>query len=78
MLDEGETRVLINLNKPWYLYCNEHNNVPIPIPAYDYTVINTSLLCDCQLQGGNGFLHYAWHHAPLQIRLTGTCILQFT
>ena len=42
----GETLLLSNLDKPWYLHCNEHNNVPIPIPAYDYTTINRSLLCD--------------------------------
>ena len=30
-------------------------NVPIPIPTYEYTVINRSLLCDCQMQRGNEF-----------------------
>ena len=55
ILDAGDTLLLSNLDKPWYLYCNEHNNVPIPIPACDYTVINRSLLCYCQLQGGNEF-----------------------
>ena len=57
MLDAGYALLLSNLNKPWYLHCNEHNNVPIPIPAYDHTVINGSLLCYCQLQGVNEFLH---------------------
>ena len=48
--------LLSNLDKPLYLHCNEHDNVPIPIPTYDYIVINRSLLCDCQLQGRSEFL----------------------
>ena len=57
ILDVGDTLLLNNLLKPWYLHCSEHNNVTIPMPAYDNTVINRSLLCDCQIQGGNEFLH---------------------
>ena len=57
IFDAGDTLLLSNLDKPWYLHCNEHNNVPIPIPAYDYIVINRSLLSDCQLQEGTEFLH---------------------
>ena len=37
--DAGETLELSNLGKPWYLHCSEHNNMPIPIPAYNSTVI---------------------------------------
>ena len=53
-----------NLDKPWYLHCNTCNNVPIPILAYDYTVIDRSLLCNCQLQGGNEFLHESLASCP--------------
>ena len=52
-----DTPLLSNLDKPWYLSSNEHNSVPIPIPAYDYSVISRSLLCDCHLQGGNELLN---------------------
>ena len=55
ILDAGDTLLLHNLDKLWYLHYIEHNNVPIAIPAYDYTVIYTSLLCHCQLQRGNEF-----------------------
>ena len=54
--DAGETLMLSNLNKP-YSHCNEHNNVPTPLPVFHESVINRSLLCDCQLQGGNEFVH---------------------
>ena len=37
ILDAGDTLLLSNLDKPWYQHCNEHNNVPIPIPAFDYS-----------------------------------------
>ena len=30
ILDEGDTLLLSNLDKPSYLHCNEHNNEPIP------------------------------------------------
>ena len=56
ILDGGDTLLLSNMDKPWYLHCKEHNNVPIPIPSYDYTVINRWLLCSCQLQRGNELL----------------------
>ena len=48
----GDVLLLRSLDIPCYLLCNEQNNVPIPIPSY-YTMINRSLLCDCQLQGRN-------------------------
>ena len=51
IVDAGDTLLLSKLDKPWYLKCNECNNVPV----YDYTVINRFLLCDCQLQGKNEF-----------------------
>ena len=57
ILDAGDTLLLSNLDIPWYLHCTEHNNVPVLIPTYDYTVIKRPLLCNCQLQGGNEFLH---------------------
>ena len=57
ILDAGDTLLLSNMDKPWYLYCSEHSNVPIPIPACVYTVINRSLLFNCQLQEGNEYLH---------------------
>ena len=38
--------------------------MPIPIPAYDYTVFNRSLLCDCQLQRGNEFLNESLASCP--------------
>ena len=45
--DAGDTFLLSSLGKPSYLHCSEHSSVPIPIPAYDCTFINRSLLCDC-------------------------------
>ena len=51
ILDDGKTLLWGNLDKPWDLHCNEDNNVLIPIPAYDYTVIKRYLLCEYQLQG---------------------------
>ena len=45
ILDAGDTLLLSNLHKPWFFHCHEHNNVPIPIPVYDFSIINTSLLC---------------------------------
>ena len=56
ILDAGDNLLLSNLYKPWFLYCNEHNTVPIPIPAWDYNIINRCLLFDCNLLGGNEFL----------------------
>ena len=78
ILDAGDTILLSNLYKPWYLHCNEHKNVPIPIPAYDYSVINRSWLCDCQLQRRNELLHELkiYIHAPQQKRWAEICILQ--
>ena len=64
ILGVGDTLLLSNLDKPWYLHCNEHNIVPIPIPADDYPVTNRLLLCDCQLQGGNEFLHESLASCP--------------
>ena len=64
--DAQDTLLLGNLDKPWYLQCNEHNNVPIPIPTYDYTVTNMSSLSDCQLHGGNEFLHESLASCLLQ------------
>ena len=55
-LDAGDTLLLSNLDKSWFLHFNEYNNVPIPIPAYYYIVKNRSLSCNCELQGGH-FLH---------------------
>ena len=49
IIDAGDTLLLFNVNRPGYLHCNEHNNVPIPIVTYEYTAINRSLLCDWQL-----------------------------
>ena len=40
ILYAGDTFLLGNLDKPWYLHCNKHNNVSIPLTAYEYTVIN--------------------------------------
>ena len=65
ILDALDTLLLSNLDMPWYLHCNVNNNVPIPILAYNYTVINRLLLCDCQLQGGNQFLHESLASCPL-------------
>ena len=39
ILDAEITLLLSNLDKPWYLQCNEYNNIPIVISAYEYTVI---------------------------------------
>ena len=64
LLDAGDTFLLCHLDKSCYLLCNEHNNVPIPVSAYTYTVINRSLSCDCQLQGGNEFLHESLASCP--------------
>ena len=36
---------------------SDHHNVPTPIPACGYAVINRSLLCNCQLQRENEFLY---------------------
>ena len=55
--DAGDTLLLSNLDKTWYLHCNKHNIVSIPIPANDHTAINKYLLCDCKLEGGNELLH---------------------
>ena len=55
MLDAGYILLLSNLDRHLYLQCNEHNNVPIPIPANDHTVPGKSLLRDCHLQRGNDF-----------------------
>ena len=60
----GNTLLLNNQDKPRYLHCNEHSSVPIPIPIYDYTVINRSLPCDCQQQGGNVHLHTSLASCP--------------
>ena len=49
ILDAGDTLLFSNLDKPCYLHFNKHNSIPVPIAACDYTVINRSLLCDCQL-----------------------------
>ena len=57
ILDAGDSLLSSNLDRLSYLHCNKHNSVWKPIPAYDYTVIKKSLLCDCQLPGGNEFLH---------------------
>ena len=40
---QEEPLLLSNLEKPWYLYYNENNNVPICISAYDYTIIKEFL-----------------------------------
>ena len=56
IFDAGETLLLGNVSKPWYLHCKDLNCVLIPIPLYAYTVIKKSLLYDSQLQGGNEFL----------------------
>ena len=64
ILDVGDTLLLSSLNKLWYLHCNEHNNVPISTSAYDYTVMNRSLLCNYQLQGGIEFLHKSLGSSP--------------
>ena len=56
ILDAEDTLLSSNLDKPLYLHCNEHYNVPIPISTYDYIFINRSLQCDCQFKRGNGFL----------------------
>ena len=50
ILDAGDIHLLSKLDKHLYLCCDEFNNVPIPIPAYEYSVINRLLLCDCQLK----------------------------
>ena len=57
VLDAGQTLRLSHLDKPWYFHCNEYNDVPMPIPSYSYTVINRSLLCDCQIQEVSEFVH---------------------
>ena len=44
ILVTGDTLLLSNLDKPWYIHGNEQNSVPIPIPAYDYTPISRSLV----------------------------------
>ena len=43
ILDAGNTLLMSDLDRPWYLHCNEHNNIPMSISASDYTVINRSL-----------------------------------
>ena len=35
ILDAEDTILLSNLDKPWYLHCNEQNDVPLSIPVYD-------------------------------------------
>ena len=52
-----ERLLLSNLDKPYHFHCNEHFNVPLLIPAYEHIAINRSLLCDCQIEEGNKFLH---------------------
>ena len=42
IVDAGDTLFLSYSDKAWYPHCNQHNSVPIPIPAYDYRVINGS------------------------------------
>ena len=51
--DLGES--LLFLDKHWSLHQDEYINALILIPAYDYTVISTSILYDCQLQERNEF-----------------------
>ena len=69
ILDAGDTLVLSNLEKPWYLHCNEHNNVPITIP-------DRLLLCVCQLQGENKFLHESLVSCPSTDNIDRNVILQ--
>ena len=64
ILDAGDTLLLSNLDKPHYLHCIKHNNIPISIPVYEYTAVNRSLSCDCHLQGGNKFLHKSLAFCP--------------
>ena len=64
ILDDGDIILLSNLHKPWYLHCNECNNIPIPMQLYNYTVLIRSLLCSCQLQGENKFSHESLASCP--------------
>ena len=57
ILDAGETILLSNFETPWYLHCNQHNIVSIPIPSYYYTIINGSLPYNYQIQGSSELLH---------------------
>ena len=76
ILGAGKPPLLSNLNKPWYVNSNEHNSIAAPLPTCVYVSSKRSLLCYCQLQGGNEFLHESLVHVPMLISLTETCISQ--
>ena len=63
ILDAGDTLLLCNIDKLWYIHCDEHNNITIPLPPYDCTVIKRFLICDSH-QGGNEFLHDSLASCP--------------
>ena len=61
-LNSGDILLLSILDNQWFIHCNEHNNVPMQV--YDCSIINRSLICSCQLQGGNEFLHESLASCP--------------
>ena len=56
ILDAGDTLILSISDKPWYLHCNEPNNMSIPILTYDYMSSRGLYYVTNQSQGGNEFL----------------------
>ena len=56
MLDGGVEIILANwLNRKSHEY-TINNDIPIKIPDYPYTLVNRSIICNCELEAEESFL----------------------
>ena len=56
VLDGGHEIVLTNWPNYKHMVCMINNSIPVNIPSYPYILLNSSILCNCDIKHENNFL----------------------
>ena len=56
VLDGGQQIILANWPGYKRIICTHNNNIPVNIPSYPYVLLNTSILCNCDIEAESNFL----------------------
>ena len=56
VLDGGYQIILANWPKYKRIICTNNNNIPVSIPSHPYVLLNSSILCDCDIEAESNFL----------------------
>ena len=76
VLDGGNEIILANW--PKHIECNTNNNIPVKIPSFPYTLLNKSVLCNCEIEAENQFFRIISSILRFKIRINNVFYSEFS